>query len=177
MPPAPVTIPPAPRNVDLGVVQGQFRSMPLKHCLLSCRVLLNPYLRCDIMSSSADRAQHLIQKLADYILLYQKCSDKVRPYGRVQTDVIYDEAHKEWQSDPSNPLVEPPRGDRAKIDAHFATCDSICALKPQNTHDSCRIDGGWFSICKIIKNLLTCPTRIRLLPPPPSSRRYYGGLI
>jgi hypothetical protein len=144
------------------------------------------------MSSSADRVQHLTQKLADYILLSQKCSDKIRPYGRVRTDVIYDEAHKEWQSDPSNPLVEPPPGDRAKIDAYFATCDSICALEPQNIHEyvpSCvsqalaelTTPGLVFTRsvslvgleCKLFKakNSLICPTRIRLSTPPPSSRR------
>jgi hypothetical protein len=93
------------------------------------------FLRCDIMDASEDHVQRLTQKLADYILLYQQCSDKVRPYGCAQTDVIYDEAYKEWQSDPSNPLIEPPPGDRAKSDAYFATCDSICAIKPRNTHE------------------------------------------
>jgi len=117
------------------------------------------------MSSSADRAQHLTQKLADYILLYQKCSDKVRPYGRVQTDVIYDEAHKEWQSDPSNPLVEPPPGDRAKIDAHFATCDSICASKPQNTHDIYKISFACWAGMQVIQSqeLANMPDKGRIV--------------
>jgi hypothetical protein len=146
------------------------------------------------MSSSADRVQHLTQKLADYVLLYQKCSDKMIPYSRVQIKVIYDEARKEWQSDPSNPLVEPPRGDsdRAKIDAHFATCDSICSLKPRNAHEyvpSCvsralaELTTAGLVIarsvslvgleCKLskAKNSLICPTGIRLSPPPASSRR------
>jgi hypothetical protein len=87
------------------------------------------------MDSSEVRVQRLTQKLADYILLYQECSDKVRPDGRAQTDPVYDEAYKEWKSDPSNPLVEPPPGDQAMSDAYFATCDSICALEPQNTSE------------------------------------------
>jgi hypothetical protein len=143
------------------------------------------------MDASEDHVQRLTQKLADYILLYQQCSDKVRPYGCAQTDVIYDEAYKEWQSDPSNPLIEPPPGDRAKSDAYFATCDSICAIKPRNTHEyvPSRVSQALAELttaslvftrsvslvgleCKLFKanSSLICPTRIRLSPPPPGSR-------
>ena len=87
------------------------------------------------MTSSEDRTQRLTQKLVDYVLLYQDCSDKVKQYGLSNTQLVYNEAYQDWQSDPSNPLVEPPIGDQAKSDAHFAKCDSICALEPQNPHE------------------------------------------
>lgn len=102
-------------------------------------------------SANEDRAQHLTQKLSRYFLLYQECSDQVRPYGRANMDPIYDEVYKEWRSDPSNPLVEPALGDQGKCDAYFANCDSICALQPQNAHEYVP---GWFyqSACHCIAN-------------------------
>jgi hypothetical protein len=81
-----------------------------------------------------DRAELPPRKLTDYIL-YQECSDKVRPYGRAKIDIIYDKVYRAWRSDPSNPLVEPPLGDQAKCDAYFATCDSICAIEPRDLHE------------------------------------------
>jgi hypothetical protein len=52
--------------------------------------------------------QLLIEKMVRYILLYQDCSDKIRPIGLTASNPIYDEVYKEWQNDPSNPLIEPP---------------------------------------------------------------------
>lgn len=86
-------------------------------------------------SPEEDRAHYLIKKLAGYILLYQQCSDKLRPHGRTKMDPVYDEAYKDWKSDPKNPLVEPPLQDQAKCDEYFATCDKICALEPQTPHE------------------------------------------
>jgi hypothetical protein len=81
-------------------------------------------------ATMTSRAQHLTEKLANYIILYQNCSDKVRPHGVSNTNIIYDESYKDWKSNPENPLVEPPLEDEAMCDAYFARCDSICALEP-----------------------------------------------
>jgi hypothetical protein len=89
------------------------------------------------ISSSEDCTQYLIQKLADYMLLYQQCSDRIRPIGHVKMNAIYNEAYKEWKSDPRNPLTEPPVGDEAKCDDFFARCDAICVMESQtqNAHE------------------------------------------
>ena len=86
--------------------------------------------RATIYATSEDRAQHLTEKLAGYYLLFQKCSDRVKQEGHTKTDLIYNEAYKEWRSDPSNPLVGSPRGDEAKSDEYFVKWDHICASEP-----------------------------------------------
>ena len=90
------------------------------------------------MSLSNDHhAQQMAQKLAGYALLYQKCSDQVRLQGGT-TDrfiAIHNKAYKEWTSDPTNPLFEPPIGDEKKKAVYFAKCDEICSSKPQNLHE------------------------------------------
>jgi hypothetical protein len=88
------------------------------------------------MSLSND-SQQIAQKLADYALLYQQCSDQIRLQG-VSAEhflAIHDEAYKEWTSDPTNPLFEPPLGDEKKKAAYFAKCEEICRSKPQNLHE------------------------------------------
>ena len=87
------------------------------------------------MSSSQDHVQQLIQKLVFYSVLYQTCSDNVRHLGLNKVNIIYDEAYKEWQSDPSNPLFEPPLADKKKRAGYLARCDEICRLEPNTVHE------------------------------------------
>ena len=90
------------------------------------------------MNLSNDRhAQQVAQKLANYALLYQQCSDQVRLQGGTTNRfiTIHDKAYKEWTSDPTNPLFEPPLGNEKAKAAYFAKCDEICQSKPQNLHE------------------------------------------
>ena len=56
-------------------------------------------------SPEEDRAHYLIKKLAGYILLYQQCSDKLRPHGRTKMDPVYDEAYKAGKATRKIPLL------------------------------------------------------------------------
>lgn len=79
----------------------------------------------------------MAQKLADYALLYQQCSDQDW-FQEGTTDhfiAIHTEAYKEWTSDSTNLLFEPPLGNEKKKAAYFAKCDEICWLKPLNLHE------------------------------------------
>ena len=87
------------------------------------------------MTSSEDRAQHLMQKLVNYHLLFRKCSDQIKQHSLAEITEIYDEAKHEWESNTSKCLVQPPPEDQVKNDAYIAICDSICALEPHNLHE------------------------------------------
>jgi hypothetical protein len=82
----------------------------------------------------------MAQKMAGYTLRYQQCSDQVQLYTEMIMDLscfaaIYGKAYKEWMSDPTNLLFEPPIGDEKKKVVYFAKCDEICCSKPQNLHE------------------------------------------
>ncbi|KAM6495575.1 hypothetical protein JOM56_008281 [Amanita muscaria] len=87
------------------------------------------------MVPSQAQIQHLIQKLSGYYLLYQTCSDQVRPLGPTKIKVLHDNAYKKWQSDPTNPLFEPPRNDNHKKAQYFAKCDEICGMDAKTMED------------------------------------------
>lgn len=76
----------------------------------------------------------VINKLAEYFILYQQCSDLIQPYG-TQGKIIYDEAYEEWRNNPSSLLIEPPQGDQEETTEYFRTCDLLCATKPKNVHE------------------------------------------
>jgi hypothetical protein len=72
--------------------------------ILSYRVTLT------IVSWISTETQGKIQKLVQYHVLIQKCSDRMRHVNKCDLSTIYDDALKEWNANPSNPLIEPDRG-------------------------------------------------------------------
>jgi hypothetical protein len=84
---------------------------------------------------SPEQVQYLSQKLAGYYVLYQTCSDRLRPLGPTRATALYNDAYKKWQSDPSNPLFEPPRNDELKRAQYFAKCDEICSEEPSGMEE------------------------------------------
>ena len=83
------------------------------------------------MELSQDRLQTITRKLADYFILHTLCIQKAQLLERNQSVMFHklEEAQRDWQCDPSNPLTMPPRGDDEKRAAFFSKCDEICSLQ------------------------------------------------
>ena len=85
--------------------------------------------------TSQDRLQAITRKIADYFILHTLCIQKAQMLESNKSMMFHklEEAQRDWQRDPSNPLTMPPRDDDKKRAEFFAKCDEICSLQKEAT--------------------------------------------